>query len=171
MENTKKGTRKSFVLYTSYADQIKLLNESEKAMLLDAIFEYQLTGELSVELCPMVAMAFSFMKRNFDADFKKYEKKCERLAENTKNKSKKEETIENEKENIVIETQQIDTISCRDHIDIVGDNDNDNENDNENDNDNDSLSLSLSHARIKNESALRERRESESESEGEGGFT
>ena len=71
MENTKKGTRKSFVLYTSYADQIKLLNESEKAMLLDAIFEYQLTGELSVELCPMVAMAFSFMKRQFDEDDEK----------------------------------------------------------------------------------------------------
>ena len=58
--NVKKGTRKSFVLYTSYADQIKLLNESEKAMLLDAIFEYQLTGELSVELCPMVAIPITF---------------------------------------------------------------------------------------------------------------
>ena len=91
--NVKKGTRKSFVLYTSYADQIKLLNETEKAMLLDAIFEYQITGELSFELSPMVAMAFSFMKRNFDADFKKYEKKCERLAENTKNKSKKEANV------------------------------------------------------------------------------
>ena len=69
------------------------------------------------------------------------------------------------------EMQQIDTISCRDHTDIVGDNDNDNENDNDNVNDNvnDSLSLSLSHARIKNESALRERRESESGEEG--GFT
>ena len=96
--NVKKGTRKSFVLYTSYADQIKLLNESEKAMLLDAIFEYQLTGELSVELCPMVAMAFSFMKRQFDEDDEKYAEKCARLSENAKCKGRgknKDISVEN----------------------------------------------------------------------------
>ena len=74
--------KKSFVLYHSYYDSIVKLNMTERGALLTAIFEYQINGEVSVELSSAVAMAFSFIKSQFDADYAKYQNVVQRNRKN-----------------------------------------------------------------------------------------
>ena len=118
--------RKSFVLYTSYANQIERLSLEEKGELLEAIFDYQIKGETEDGLSPFVDLIFSFMKTQFDNDRKKYEEKCARLDRNKRKINKKDRTD-------ICRNQ---TDICRYHTEISSDNDNDNVNDNVNDNDN-----------------------------------
>ena len=68
--------KKSFILYGSYYEQIMLLSIEERGQLLSAIYEYQMNGEVSVEMNPIVAMAFSFVRSDMDRDAEKYEEKC-----------------------------------------------------------------------------------------------
>ena len=67
----------SFVLHNSFYTPIKSLSIEEKGQLLDAIFQYHISGE-SLELPPVCKMAFDFMKGQFDRDTAKYEAACER---------------------------------------------------------------------------------------------
>ena len=71
--------KNSFVLYNDYRKHLTLLNDTEKARLLDAIFAYA-DGE-QVELDGVVEMAFSFIKAQMDRDAEKYADKCEKRRE------------------------------------------------------------------------------------------
>ena len=146
--------KNSFVMYTSYINQIKKLSLEEKGELLEAIFDYQLDGEVDRELSPLVDMVFSFMQMQFDMDREKYEEKCAILNKNKKKPSKKSicsenDVIRTDNSNIRTDNSNIRTDKCdigEFFSDIGSDNeyeyDNDNEYDNENEYvyDNDTLS-------------------------------
>ena len=76
--------KKSFVLYYDMFEQMKLLDAEQRGELLFAIFEYECTGEVNAELCPMSRLAFSFIRATLDRDRAEYEKRCEKNAENGK---------------------------------------------------------------------------------------
>ena len=64
--------RESFVLFTEYAEHMKLLNMEQRGVLLTAIMNYETDIELP-EMDDCVAMAFSFIKANLDRTDQKYE--------------------------------------------------------------------------------------------------
>ena len=68
--------KKSFILYNSYYEQVMMLSIEERGQLLTAIYEYQINGEVSVQMSPIVAMAFSFVRSDMQRDAEKYEEKC-----------------------------------------------------------------------------------------------
>lgn len=65
--------RKSFLLYLDYREHLDLLDDAGKGRLLTAIFEYAETGHLSTKLSGMEQMAFSFIRKQMDRDFERYE--------------------------------------------------------------------------------------------------
>jgi hypothetical protein len=73
--------KESFLIYKSTYSAIKGLSLEEKGLLLDAIFQYNIEGIL-IDLPPVLKMAFSFMKDQFDRDNKKYEAICRRNRSN-----------------------------------------------------------------------------------------
>lgn len=73
--------RKSFVLYTDYAEHTKLLSTEEKGILFDAILSYASDEELP-EMPPVVQMAFSFIRLQMDKDTEKYKQRAERSRAN-----------------------------------------------------------------------------------------
>ncbi|MFI3227052.1 MAG: DUF6291 domain-containing protein, partial [Clostridia bacterium] len=73
--------QKSFVLYMDYYEHVQLLNNEERGILLTAIFEYA-SNQAEIELSGMTKMAFSFIKKQMDRDYKKYQQKCDRNREN-----------------------------------------------------------------------------------------
>jgi hypothetical protein len=73
--------KKGFILYTDNYEPIKNLTLTEKGELLDAIFSYNLSGEI-IDLSPVPKMAFQFLKPTFDRDIEKYNNICERNHEN-----------------------------------------------------------------------------------------
>jgi hypothetical protein len=75
--------KKSFVRYHDQYDPIKTLSLEDKGKLLDAIFEYNLTGE-EIELEGMVKMAFMFFKGSFDRNNEEWKKRADRNKENGK---------------------------------------------------------------------------------------
>ena len=73
--------RESFVLYTSLRESISDFSYEEKGMLLDAILEYANGEEKCVvkeKLNGSAKVAFSFVSKQLDLDFKKYEEACEK---------------------------------------------------------------------------------------------
>ena len=71
----------SFILYTSDYQLIEMLTDAQLGQLLRALFVYTRDGE-TIELDPVVNMAFSFIKDKIDRNKEKYQKKCERLRAN-----------------------------------------------------------------------------------------
>jgi uncharacterized phage protein (TIGR02220 family) len=72
--------KNSFVLYTSYQEQIDLLSMEQRGVLLTAVMAYN-TGEELPEMDGMTKMAFSFIKSDLDRDAEKYEKTCQARRE------------------------------------------------------------------------------------------
>lgn len=92
----------SFILYTSYYALIEGLTDEQLGQLTRAIFLYARDGK-SIELEPVVRMAFSFIKDNIDRNADKYQKKCERNRENIKKRWEKkhsEDTTEQSNTNV-----------------------------------------------------------------------
>ena len=71
--------RDSFVLYTKYSEQLELLSMEQRGELFTAIFEYMKGNDPNID--GVVAMAFSFIKTQLDADAEKYEEVCRKRAE------------------------------------------------------------------------------------------
>lgn len=69
----------SFVLYTKYSEQLELLTMEQRGELITAIFEYMKGNDPNID--GVVAMAFSFIKTQLDADAEKYEEVCRKRAE------------------------------------------------------------------------------------------
>ena len=95
--------KKSFILYDSYYEQVMMMSLEERGQLLTAIYEYESEGEVGVEMSPVAAMAFSFIRSNMDRDRAEYEEKCAKNRANGKRggrprkedpKEEKEETVE-----------------------------------------------------------------------------
>ena len=97
--------KKSFILYDSYYEQVMMLSVEERGQLLTAIYEYESEGEVRIEMSPVAAMAFSFIRSNMDRDRTEYEERCAKNRANGKRggRPKKEESKE-EKEETVEET-------------------------------------------------------------------
>lgn len=74
------SVRDSFVLYTSYMDQISLLNNEQRGVLLTAIYSYAMENELP-DMDGMTKMAFSFIRSQLDKDMKKYDDVCRKRRE------------------------------------------------------------------------------------------
>lgn len=73
--------KKGFILYKDNYEQIQQLSTEEKAELLDAIFEYNISGDTK-PLTPIVKVIFGFLKLQFDRDILKYNNICERNRDN-----------------------------------------------------------------------------------------
>lgn len=71
---------KSFILYASYYDILSGLNDEKLGKLLRALFLYNREEEVE-KLPPDIQMAFSFIKRDMDANRLKYKETCERRRE------------------------------------------------------------------------------------------
>lgn len=70
------AAKESFVLYLSWYETLKSLDNESLGKLFRAIFTYQKNFELP-DLEPELRMAFGFMKNQFDKDREKYLKRCE----------------------------------------------------------------------------------------------
>lgn len=67
----------SFILYTSYYALIEGLTDEQLGQLTRAIFLYARDGE-TINLEPVVRMAFAFIKDNIERNQDKYQAKCEK---------------------------------------------------------------------------------------------
>ena len=76
--------RDGIIIYVQQYEAIKDLPQSDKGLLLDAIFHYHITGEVMQELPPMVLMAFTFIRTSIDSNTRKYEAIVEHNRENRK---------------------------------------------------------------------------------------
>lgn len=113
--------RASFLIYKSFYDPIKHLDDEHLGCLFRAIFEYQINGiePLSTDI---IYMPFLFFKNQFSLDQTKYSEKCERNSLNAKkrwdtnvsdrmqtdaNDADKDKDKENDKDNIQKENEAL----------------------------------------------------------------
>lgn len=100
--------KSSFVLYTRYREQINMLNDEQAGQLMKAIFDYQAMGEVVIE-DPVVAMLWSVMKQQLDADNQKYQEVCtkrkEAGAKGGKSKNSKSKNKEAKQANAIFAKQ------------------------------------------------------------------
>ena len=74
--------KKSFVLYHSFYPAIKKLTIEERGYLLTAIFDYEIDGELSVELPFAAELVFSMIREVLDRNREEYMERCAKNAAN-----------------------------------------------------------------------------------------
>lgn len=83
-------------MYRSFWEPISGLSDEQLGRLLRAIYAYQ-SGE-EPQLDGEIAMAFKFMRRQFELDGAKYRRKCENLINNTSSRNRDESVTKSEKE-------------------------------------------------------------------------
>lgn len=125
-----KKERKSFILYQNFENQFNLLSLEERGELITAIFEYTGARELSVELSPLVKMAFSVIKDTLDRDHAEYLERCEINSQNGKKGGRPKKYSDSGAASFAPKTERFFEKAKK------ADNDNGNENDNDNDNGN-----------------------------------
>jgi len=112
--------KNSFILYSNYYEILKDLSDEDAGILFKAILQYQATKE-EIKLPANIAIAFKFIKNQFDIDDKKYKEYSEKQKANGL-KGGRPKTQKNPKNPpVFLETQK----SLNDNV-----NDNDNDNDN-----------------------------------------
>lgn len=75
--------KNSFVMYTAYAEHIKLLSIEQRGLLFTTIMNYA-SGEPLPHMDGMTLMAFSFIKTQMDRDNEKYQSTVEKRRESGK---------------------------------------------------------------------------------------
>ena len=75
---------KSFVMYIDNKKQVEMLSDDQAGKLLKALFAYAEYGERLETDDGMLQMAFSFIASTIERDFEKYQKVCERRADNAR---------------------------------------------------------------------------------------
>lgn len=75
--------KNSFVMYTAYAEHIKLLSMEQRGLLFTTIMNYA-SGEPLPHMDGMTLMAFSFIKTQMDRDNEKYQSTVEKRRESGK---------------------------------------------------------------------------------------
>lgn len=116
--------KKSFILYHSYENQLRLLSLEDRGRLITAIFEYDRTGIPPQGLPPVVEMALSFIRTALDRDREEYEEVSRRNSENGKKGGRPRKNEKAEKTHPFSEKTKK----------AYNDNDNDNDNDDDNGN-------------------------------------
>lgn len=87
----KTKSKDNFILYNEFYEPIKLLNTSDKGLLLTAIFEYQVNG-IEIDLPQTAKVIFSFIKQRLDYNNQKWAEKCEQNRENVRKRWNKDDT-------------------------------------------------------------------------------
>jgi len=115
----------SFVLYSSYEEQLNLLSNEQAGELMKAIFVYARTGEKQCQ-DPMVTMMLGFISYQMDIDARKYAESKERRREAAsragkisaeKRAMKKAEELQQNSTN-VDECQRIQHVYVDDDVDV-----------------------------------------------------
>ena len=68
-------------MYHSFNSPFELLDMEQRGILITAIFEYQMYGEVRITLTPLVNMAFVCIKDTLDRDAREYAETCKRTSE------------------------------------------------------------------------------------------
>ena len=120
--------KKSFVLYSSYADHLKFLNREQKGYLFEAIFAFVNDEKFTID-DGMVQMAFSFIREDMQLNLKKWEsiKEARSLAGKQGGRPKTKETniIEEKQKKATeskkkqIKTKKADNVLCNMSYDSV----------------------------------------------------
>ena len=71
--------RESFILYTSFYEPLKYLNDTQMGKLFRAIFEYQIKGNINVD--NDIRIAFEFIKNQLDIDAEKWKGEKQKRSE------------------------------------------------------------------------------------------
>lgn len=74
--------KKSFVLYTSFYNAIKNLDDTTAGRLFKDIFEYHMQQKNPIALSEREAACFEMMQPIFDQNIESYQKRCERNKKN-----------------------------------------------------------------------------------------
>ncbi len=116
--------KKSFLMYTSYLDNVAFLSDEEAGQLLKAIYAF-VNGDEVPELERVVQVTFNPIKSHLERDREKYKEICRKRSENgAKGGRPKKQTVSEESKSFSEKAKK-------------ADNDNGNENDNINVNAND----------------------------------
>ncbi len=98
----KMAEKKSFMLYYDYRQHLEILNNEQRGKLLMALFDFAELDELpDFNNDGMLKMAFSFMSSQIRRDNEKYEKMCQKQAENIKKRWEKN-NIQNDTKNTTV---------------------------------------------------------------------
>lgn len=123
----------SFILYTSYYALIEGLTDEQLGQLTRAIFLYARDGK-TINLEPVVRMAFAFIKDNIERNQDKYQAKCEKNRQIALERERKKREAREKAGNTNVHER---TRTCENNTNVHERSpyDNDNEYDNDNDND------------------------------------
>lgn len=125
----------SFIIYKSFYKPISKLSDKQLGRLFRAIFEYNISGVVSVE--EDIEMAFEFFKNQFDIDESKYQGKVERNRENGRRggnqKAENDKIREGKSKDSECKQTVANASECKRNLANLAYNENDNEKDNDND--------------------------------------
>lgn len=111
--------KKSFLMYTSYLDNVVLLSDEEAGKLLKAIYAY-VNGNEVPELDRILQLTFNPIKSHLERDMKKYNDICRKRSENVQKRWSK--------------TKNTNEYNCIQNDTTYTDNENKNEKENVNEN-------------------------------------
>ena len=121
----------SFILYTSYYALIEGLTDEQLGQLTRAIFLYARDGK-TINLEPVVRMAFAFIKDNIERNQDKYQAKCEKNRQIALERERKKREAREKAGNTNVHER---TRTCENNTNVHERTPYDNDNDNDNDND------------------------------------
>lgn len=121
----------SFILYTSYYALIEGLTDEQLGQLTRAIFLYARDGK-TINLEPVVRMAFAFIKDNIERNQDKYQAKCEKNRQIALERERKKREAREKAGNTNVHER---TRTCENNTNVHERSPYDNDNDNDNDND------------------------------------
>ena len=128
--------KKSFLMYTSYLDNVEILSDEEAGQLLKAIYAFVNGNELP-KLDRVVQLTFNPIKSHLERDKEKYDNICKRNSENGKKGGRPQNPKEPKKsERFSEKPKKADNDNENENENVNG-NVNDNENENADDNKND----------------------------------
>ena len=122
-------TKKAFLMYHDYEEQLKDLSDEELGQLVRAMFNYEIRGQETENLGFLSKMAFGFIKGNLIRDRQKYDRRSETSKNNGKKggrpKTKKpsENLKKPKKADIDIEIEKDIDIDIDKDIEIIADKD------------------------------------------------
>ena len=122
----------SFILYTSYYALIEGLTDEQLGQLTRAIFLYARDGK-TINLEPVVRMAFAFIKDNIERNQDKYQAKCEKNRQIALERERKKREAREKADNTNVHER---SRTCENNTNVHERSpyDNDNEYDNDSDN-------------------------------------
>ena len=119
----------SFILYTSYYALIEGLTDEQLGQLTRAIFLYARDGK-TINLEPVVRMAFAFIKDNIERNQDKYQAKCEKNRQIALERERKKREAREKAGNTNVHER---TRTCENNTNVHERSPYDNDNDNDND--------------------------------------